>query len=203
MGIWDRFQRSKNHHDSIAPIKIGDWVTQYSAGYWMVVKFFPKYAEEDYSYNGISWKKGEHIGEWVILKKGFTPKMKPNNACELVDAKWCKTVSHDIAQAIELAFSENPKALTKFQNAPDVPNPTVGPNIWLALTEAQADSFAEHIKSLKDRFSIGEFWAWSADYQQYIVDSSKATHILYFLFYPWEIDDNFQPLHCGVSLKKL
>ena len=119
MGIWDRFQRSKNHHDSIAPIKIGDWVTQYSAGYWMVVKIFPKYAEEDYSFNGISWKKGEHI------------------------------------------------------------------------------------KSLKDRFSIGEFWAWSADYQQYIVDSSKATHILYFLFYPWEIDDNFQPLHCGVSLKKL
>ena len=35
-------------------IKIGDWVTQYSAGYWQVLDIVPKYADEDYSCNGVS-----------------------------------------------------------------------------------------------------------------------------------------------------
>ena len=50
-------------------IKIGDWVTQYSAGYWKVINIIPKYADEDCSYDGRSWKKGDRLGEWVILKK--------------------------------------------------------------------------------------------------------------------------------------
>lgn len=33
-------------------LKIGDWVTQYSAGYWKVLNILPKYADSDYSYNG-------------------------------------------------------------------------------------------------------------------------------------------------------
>ena len=57
MGILDMFQKKEKTNKTLTSIKIGDWVTQYSAGYWMVVNIFPKYADEDYSYNGKSWKK--------------------------------------------------------------------------------------------------------------------------------------------------
>ena len=40
-------------------LKIGDWVTQYSKGYWQIIDIKPKYAEEDYQYeNGFFQKKG-------------------------------------------------------------------------------------------------------------------------------------------------
>ena len=202
MGIFDMFQKKEKSSEALTAIKIGDWVTQYSAGYWMVTNIFPKYADEDYSYNGKSWKKGDRLGDWVVLKKGFTPKMKPSNACEFVDAQWCKTVSNDITQSIESAFAENPKAKAKFENAPSIPNPSVA-SAWMALTDEQAEVFSEHVKNLPEQFTCEQFWSLSASYRQYIVEPSKATHILYLFSYLWEIDENFKPLHFGPELKKL
>ena len=202
MSILDKFIKKEKINQPLTSIQIGDWVTQYSAGYWMVTNIFPKYADEDYSYNGKSWKKGDRLGDWVVLKKGFTPKMKPSNTCEFVDAQWCKAVSNDITHSTELAFSENPKAKAKFENAPSMPSPSVA-SAWMELTDEQADLFAEHIKKLPERFTSEQFWSLSASYRQYIVDPSKATHILYLFSYLWEIDDNFEPLHFAPELKKL
>jgi len=200
MGMFGIFQ--KKEKEFLTSIKIGDWVTQYSAGYWMVVDIFPKYADEDYSYDGKSWKKGDRLGEWVILKKGVTAKLKPSNACEFIDARWCKPVSYDIAQSIEATFAENPKAKIKFENAPNMPKPSIA-STWLAFTDEQVESFEECIKNLPDRFTIEQFWSWTASFQQCIVDPSQATHILYLFSYLWEIDDNFDPLHFAPQLKKL
>ena len=55
MGLFDLFQKKGAQQKPLTTIKIGDWVTQYSAGYWRVVDIFPKYADEDYSYDGQSW----------------------------------------------------------------------------------------------------------------------------------------------------
>ena len=183
-------------------ISIGDWVTQYSAGYWKVISIFPKYADEDYSYNGYSWKKGDRLGDWVILKKGFTPKMKPSNACEFVDSQWCNPVSADILQSIEVAFAENPKAKQKFDKAPNLPKPSVASG-WLMLSDEQANSFSDLINKLPERFTSEQFWSLAADYRKFIVDSSQATHILYLFSYLWEVSENFDPLHFGPELKKL
>lgn len=182
-------------------IKIGDWVTQYSAGYWKIIDIIPKYADEDYSYGGRAWKKGEQLGDWVILKKGFTPKLKPSNACEFTDAQWCRLVSDDVLQAIESAFAENPKARTKFENAPNLPKPAVS-SAWLMLSDEQAESFSELFTTLPDRFTVEQFWTGAADYRKYIVDPAKATHILYLYSYLWEISTDFQPLHFNPEIIK-
>lgn len=202
MGRLDKFKNKEKSNESLTSIRIGDWVTQYSAGFWKAVNIFPKYADEDYSYSDKSWKKGDRLGDWIVLKKGFTSKMKPSNACELVDAQWCKPVSNDIVHSIELAFAENPKAKVKFENAQSMPNPSVT-STWMALTDEQVEVFSEHLKGLPDRFTLEEFWSWFASYRKYIVAPSKATHILYLYSYLWEIDDKFEPLHFGPELKKL
>lgn len=183
-------------------IKTGDWVTQYSAGYWKVLSIVPKYADEDYSYNGTSWKKGDRIGDWVIVKKGFTPKMKPANGCEFVDAQWCRPVSDETLRAIEGTFAENPKAKKKFDAAPDLPKPSVA-SFWLALTDDQAAAFETLFRDLPERFTLDQFWAAAADYRRFITDPAQATHILYLFSYLWEISESFDPLHFAPELRKL
>ncbi len=202
MGLLDMLRKREKQQEPVSILKIGSWVTQYSAGYWKVVNVFPKYADEDYSYEGTSWKKGDRLGEWVILKKGFTNKMKPSNACEFVDSQWCKLVSNDIKEAIEAEFEKNPKAKQKFENAPDMPNPSIA-STWLKLSDEQAESFSEIISNMPEQFTMEQFWNYADNYHQHVVDPSNATHILNMCSYLWEINDNFEPLHFRAEIKKL
>ena len=202
MDLLNIFHRQKKQSTTLTTIKVGDWVTQYSAGYWKVVNIYPKYADENYSYDDKSWKKGERLGDWVILKKGVTPKMKPSNACEFVDAQWCKPVSHDIVQLIESVFAKSPAAKQKFEMASDMPNPSVA-SVWLAISDEQVISFSKLISNCPERFTSKEFWNLAAVYRQYVVDPSNATHILYLFSYLWEISDDFELLHFRPEIIKL
>lgn len=107
--------------------QIGDWVTQYSVGYWQVVDIKAKYAEEDSGYGKQFWKKGEQIGKWVFLKKAFTPKMKIQIRSECVDGEWCKPVSIEKKYEIEQYFKEHPKDWNRFLSASVVIKPTIEP----------------------------------------------------------------------------
>ena len=182
-------------------IQKGDWVTQYSAGYWLVLDVIPKYADEDYDYGGKSWKKGDRLGDWAILKKGFTPKMKPGNACEFVDAQWCSPVPAETRQAIEAAFAENPKAKQKFDNAPNLPRPSVS-SAWLKLTDAQADALNVRLDALPERFTAQQLWKELAAYEPLIVRPNEATHVLYTFSHLWEVSADFDPLLFGPELRK-
>lgn len=106
-------------------LQIGDWVTQYSAGFWQVVAIYPKFADDDYQGEKLSWRKGDRLGNWAVLKKGLTPKMKFSNLCECVDAHWCKKVSEEQLSVIHAAFDANPKAKQRFDNAANMPQPYV------------------------------------------------------------------------------
>ena len=198
MGLFDIFMKKSA---PTTKLKIGDWVTQYSSGYWQVVGIFPKYADEDYSYGDNSWKKGDRLGDWVVLKKAFTPKMKPSNACEFLDSEYCQLVSQDVVRAIEDAFAENPKAKEKFDNAPSMPNPSIY-SAWMSLSDEQAKAFADVMSKLPERFTLDEFWKLSADYRQYVVKPPQYTHILYLYSYLWEVNDNCEPLHFGPEITK-
>lgn len=94
--------------------QIGDWVTQYSVGYWQVVGIKTKYAEEDGGYRSQFWKKGEQIGKWIFLKKAFSPKMKLQIRSECVDGEWCKPVSIEKKSEIEQCFKAHPEDWKRF-----------------------------------------------------------------------------------------
>ena len=57
-------------------LQVGEWYTGYSAGFWQLIQIYPKYASFDYEGEKARWKKGDLIGQWCIVKKAFTPKMK-------------------------------------------------------------------------------------------------------------------------------
>ena len=49
-------------------LKRGDFVTGYGSGYWQLLDIKPKIAIDDYKSETVSWKKGDLIGQWAILK---------------------------------------------------------------------------------------------------------------------------------------
>lgn len=182
-------------------LNVGDWVTQYSAGFWQVVAVYPKYADDDYVGEKVSRKKGDRLGDWAVLKKGLTPKMKFSNLCECVDAQWCKKVSQDQLAAITAVFQENPKGKQKFEQAPDRPQPYVSA-LWLDLPEDRVEEFSSLLETLPERFTEEQFRAHTADFKQYERRSS-GSYILYLLSYPWEMDEQCNMLHHGPQLKKI
>ena len=180
-------------------IKVGDWVTQYSAGFWQILELHPKYADEDYDRNGLHWKKGDRLGDWAIVKKGFSPKMKPGNSCEVIDASWCKKVSPETVEAIRSAFEQNPKAKMKFDKAPSRPAPYVA-SVWLNLSKEEEKAVYEILRTLPAHFTAEELWTAAGAYRRCMAQP-PATHILYLSGYPWEVNDGFDPLYFEANIK--
>lgn len=131
--------------------KVGEWVTQYSAGFWQIVDLKPKYAEVD----GTNHKKGDPIGQWALLKKGFTPKMKLRLDCEVVDSFWCKPITEDQRKMISKYFDDHPADLKRFTESPYFDRPAIT-TCWLQLSAEEAVRFQKAIASFPDRFSWNE-----------------------------------------------
>lgn len=185
----------------MAAFKIGDWVTQYSAGFWMVMDIKPKYADSDYDFQDTHWKKGCLIGQWVILKKAFTPKMKRSIRCECVDAAWCRPVNPDVQAQIAGSFQADPAYTEKFRNAPAAPEPEVI-SVWMNIPEPEEDAFQMLLTGLPEKYTIQEFWNRAQGYRAY-VSMPPASHLLTFRHHCWELDSRFDPVLFGAELEKL
>ncbi|WP_312476179.1 hypothetical protein [Neobacillus sp.] len=81
-------------------IKIGDWVTQYSAGIYRVEKIF-------------EFKNREPI---AVLKKGFTNKLKASVRWDSCSISLCETISDDLLKEIKSIFENNSKFSKKFND---------------------------------------------------------------------------------------
>ena len=138
----------ENERISMNELKIGMWVTQYSAGFWQIIDLKPKYAEKDMP----GYEKGKQIGQWALMKKGFTPKMKFRIDSDTTDAEWCKSVSEAQLAQIQQYFEEHPKDAQRFQQAPFVDRPAVSTG-WLRLTPEQAIQFRQAIAELPPCFT--------------------------------------------------
>lgn len=201
--MFDFLRKKKKPVESIenCHVKIGDWVTQYSKGYWQIVDIKLKYAEEDYNDDKGSWKKGDFIGYWVILKKAFTPKMKPNIMCECVDSYWCKKVSDEELEMIENYFAENPEFKEKFDSRENLPNPTIV-NYWMTIPIEKIEYFKKLLTDLPQKYSETQFWNMAKEYKSY-VSRTPATHLLQFSHYYWELDKNYDLILFDAILKDL
>lgn len=184
-------------------IKVGDWVTQYYAGYWMVVDIKPKYAEETVNTEYEQYKKGDLIGKWVLMKKAFTPKMKFKLDSASCDGAWCKPVSTEIKQQIEQYFKDHPKDYEKFCCMPFENRPLVS-NAWVNLTNGEVEQFEKAIASLPASFTAKEAMA--------IFEAKGLTHCFAkpptnYLFscnhIKWELNEDFDPIFTDPSLSKV
>ncbi|MBQ8404549.1 MAG: hypothetical protein IJX55_09045 [Clostridia bacterium] len=170
-------------------LKSGDWVKQYSAGYWQIVDIKPKYAEED----GENTKKGDLIGSWALLKKGFTPKMKFRLDFECVDIYWCKPISESELCEISEYFEAHEKESKKFSSAVFADRPAIV-TYWLELPEEQKEAFREVVSSLPARFTeniLRSILTEKGMWQYVCKPSAESNATLKMKHSLWELDENF------------
>lgn len=81
-------------------INIGDWVTQYRAGYWKVKELHPKYSPFDHG----RLHKGEPIGIVAVLQKAFSNTFKFNMEMSTCDLSLCQHVTKAVTRKIETYY---------------------------------------------------------------------------------------------------
>ncbi len=182
-------------------IKIGDFVTSCEAGYWQLIDVKPKIATEDYSGPSASWKKGEVIGKWAILKKAFTPKMKPKIDFSYVDSTWVRPVSAEISAEISKYFGENPDYKAKFESAVPTFRPMIT-NCWLDLPEECEADFVRLMDKLPKQFTMDDFWKIFRKYKS-CVSKPPVKFLLNLLANPFDVDRKGNVLFCGAKLEKM
>ena len=179
---------------------IGDFVTGYGSGYWQIIDIKPKIADEDYSYKNTEWKKGDIIGQWIILKKCFTSKMKPRIEFTFEDSAWVKPVDKDILIQINNYFKEHPEYREKFDTA-IIKLPPMITNCWLSLPGEKEDEFRSALEKLPVQYSMDDFWSVAKVYKKY-VSNPPTTYLLNLFTYPWDIDKNADLLYFNWELSK-
>ena len=184
----------------MAQVKIGDYVTGYGSGYWQLIDIKPKIATEDYVGEGIRWKKGQIIGQWAILKKCFTDKMKPRIDFSYEDIAWVKPVSDDVCKEIEKCFQDNPKHKQKFDAAEIKLQPMIT-NCWLDLPEEQEQEFRATLQKLPAQYTMDEFWKVAKRYKKY-VSKPPTGYLLNLSTYPWNLDKKANAIYFDWELIK-
>ena len=158
----------------------------------------PKIADEDYYGNTAKWKKGDVIGQWAILKKAFTPKMKPRIDFSYVDASWLAPVSSEVLTKIQDYFSENPDYRCKFENAPIKLRPIIT-NCWINLTESEVTELQVIIDKLPSQFTMVDFWKKAKKFKKNIA-SPSTSHLVNFISFPWNMDSKANLIYFGCEI---
>lgn len=174
-------------------LHIGSWYTGYSAGFWQLIEIIPKYASFDYSGEGAKWNKGNLIGQWCILKKAFTSKMKKSLRVEFSDSAWLKPVSDETACLIEKLFRDDPAYKTKFELYSNTPPPLIT-NQWLTLSDSEEAALLRRIGLLPSRFTMEQFVSVT-HIPKHCFCKPPASHLLSFCGYPWELTDGFDEIY--------
>lgn len=182
-------------------IQIGDFVTSCEAGYWQLIDVKPKIADEDYCGSHTKWKKGDVIGQWAILKKAFTPKMKPRIDFSYLDASWLKPVSLEVFGEIQDYFAKNPAYQYKFDHAEIRLRPMIT-NCWINLSENEIDDFKACIANMPDRFTMDAFWKKAKKFKKNI-SSPPTSHLIHFKTFPWSMDPKANLLYFSCEIVTL
>ena len=182
-------------------IKIGDFVTGYGSGYWQLIDIKPHIATEDYNSAGIRWKKGQLIGQWAVLKKAFTAKMKPRIDFSCEDYRWLKPVPNDVLSEIEKYFEEHPDYKQKFDTA-EIKLPKTITNCWIDLPEEKESDFRKALEKLPEQYTVGEFWKIAERYKKHISKPPTRYLLNLLMTHPWDIDKNGNALYSEWELVK-
>ena len=182
-------------------LQVGEWYTCYSAGFWQLIQTFPKYASFDYEGENAKWKKGDLIGQWCIVKKAFTPKMKKNIRVEFTDSAWLKPASEETVCQINQLFQDDPKYKKKFDLFDNTPAPMIT-NQWVSLTDSEEADLIQKMRLLPPRFSIDQFYPIT-QISKSCFHKPPTSHLLNFSGYPWDLTDCFDEIYFKADLIRL
>lgn len=190
----------KNHRELL---KAGDWVTQYKKGIWQVMQLKPKYAEENTQIDGTSYLKGDLIGQWIIMKKAFSSKIKFQIDFDVCDSFWCHKVTKDVLVLINSYFKNNPLDMIRFNNANYIEKPAIC-CLWINMPEKHAGLFLKALSSLPPLFTMPHLISILNSFQTASILTLRppSNFVLYLQHTLWEYDEKHEPLYKNPAFLK-
>ena len=190
------FSKSQNEeHPNSTCIRVGSWVTGYSAGYWQVSAIFPKYADRDYQTESFSCKRGDRLRDWVILKKGFTPKLKFRLGSDYSDSYWIKPVGNEVLDKINLFFQENPQKYQQFLDY-EVSIPPQRESVWINIPSEEIQKLKEFLKMLPNRFTKNDLYAVICSCGLHCeLSKPPADYVIWLSCFYWELSEAHEQLY--------
>ena len=167
-------------------ISVGDWVvSSQMAGCWLVTDIRMSYFDR------------KENGYVLLLKKGFTAKMKFQNGTDWCHVFWCEKASPEKLEEIETLFRENPAKQRQFEQSGAMVKPAVQ-SWFLSCEDNLAEEFARKLESLPETFTQGKFFRFVHEIglRKYMKDSAREIiYTLRIFCYPWEVDQNYNQLY--------
>lgn len=178
-------------------INIGDWITQYRAGYWKVKELHPKYSPFDHG----RLHKGEPIGVEAVLQKAFSNTFKFNMEMSTCDLSLCQHVTKAVMRKIEKYFKEHPDDEIKFETSqlPVPPNVTA---IHLNIDDAQRDHISSLLNIELPNLTYPKVKEILSDNGLTEVLCGAENTLLFLYGYSWEQNENFDMIYSKYDFKR-
>lgn len=167
-------------------INIGDWVTQYRSGFWMVRELHSKFSPFEQG----TIHKGAFLGYYAVLQKAFGSTFKFGMAVDTCDVSLCVPVSQEQLDKIETYFAEHPKDKLKFESAEVVVAPSIT-TVYLQINEKQQERLSVALDKLLPTLTLPKLRGLLAEQGLSEVLPGADNAYLYLYGYPWDLDTNF------------
>ena len=167
-------------------INIGDWVTQYRSGFWIVRELHPKFS----SFEQGAIHKGDFLGYYAVLQKAFGSTLKFGMAVDTCDVSLCSPVSKEQLHKIKTYFEDHPKDRVKFESAVLTVTPSIT-TVNLKIDEKQQKYLSDAIDKLLPTITLPKLRVLLAEHGLSEVLPGGDNTYLYLYGYPWDLDENF------------
>lgn len=167
-------------------IKVGDWVTQYRTGYWMVKELHPKFSPFEVG----SVHKGDWQGYYAVLQKAFGSTFKFGIAFDTCDVSLCSPVTKEQLARIETYFEEHPKDKLKFESAKVVVPPSIT-TVHLQIDDQQQAVLSAAIDRMLPTLTLPKLRALLAEHRLVEVLPGADNTYLQLYGHSWDLDENF------------
>lgn len=167
-------------------ISVGDWVTQYRSGYWVVKELHPKFS----AFEQGAIHKGDFLGYYAVLQKAFGSTFKFGMAVDTCDVSLCAPVSNEQLDQIETYFAEHPKDKLKFESAEVIVAPSIT-TVYLQIDEKQQECLSAALDKLLPTLTLPKLRGLLAEQGLSEVLPGADNTYLYLYGYPWDLDANF------------
>ena len=167
-------------------IKIGDWVTQYRTGYWMVKELHPKFSPFEVG----TVHKGDWQGYYAVLQKAYGSTFKFGIAFDTCDASLSTLVSKEQLARIKTYFEEHPKDKLKFESSKVVVPPSIT-TVHLQIDDQQQAILSAAIERMLPTLTLPKLRILLAEHSFVEVLPGADNTYLHLYGYSWDLDEKF------------
>lgn len=181
-------------------LKVGDFITTYSSGYFRIEKIIDTYAQE--TKNG--HVKGEKIDSIIISKQVFNNKFEFTLGFDKSNEEDCKKVNKKVQGVIDEYLINNPEDFKRFLEY-QIPDIIKNKNIIVTLSNEECEKMTAMLYQMKHKFSLNDLkHAFIKNgFEKNIGNKGNNAYMLQIVNINFDVNSKKEELYVFDKLKKM